>query len=283
MQVTQRLSETLEAIIANRIAKDTLKLPVMPSTALAALELIRDPTASVSRITAAIGNDPMLALQVIRAASSPALGGNGAVKTLGQAVVRLGVHRLKPLVIEICARRLFTSRDGRLAEAMTVVWEHSLAVALASRELATLAGADGEVAYLAGLLHDIGKSILGGLLLEVERELGESLSDASLALAVIQHSHRRVGVALATRWDLPAEVVAAIRDCGDYDSAERASIANFVRLANAFVKREGIYEDAVDPAEAQALLLVGRSLLGLDEDAVASACADLRDRLRAFA
>ena len=81
----------------------------------------------------------------------------------------------------------------------------------------------------------------------------------------VDRSHRKVGIALAEKWSLPIELVSAIRDCGDYDSANRAAPANFVRFANALAKREGLYPGRWT-RDNDALIMIGRSLLGVDDE-----------------
>jgi hypothetical protein len=85
-------------------------------------------------------------------------------------------------------------------------------------------------------------------------------------------------VALVEKWKLPEEIVACIRE-DEYDPENRSCIGNFVRFANAVVKLEGIYVGQVDPDEAQAMVLVGRSMLGMDEDVVSRVSGSLRERM----
>jgi hypothetical protein len=75
-------------------------------------------------------------------------------------------------------------------------------------------------------------------------------------------------------------VIKAIRDCGDYDAADRGCAANTVRFANAVAKREGLYVGPVDTDDNNALIMVGSSLLGFDEDFLKRVCAGLKDRMR---
>src|SRR5207248_4884013 len=96
----------------------------------------------------------------------------------------------------------------------------------------------------------------------------------------VQKCHRPIGMALATAWGLPDVVAATIRDCNEYDAADRVSAGNLVRFANAVVKREGIYVGGFDVEDVGALVLIGRSLLGLEEDVVARLARGLRERVR---
>jgi len=100
-------------------------------------------------------------------------------------------------------------------------------------------------------------------------------------LEVVNRAHRKVGVALADKWLLPDEAMKAIKECAEYDSAERHSPANFVRFANAVAKREGIYPGTPDIEDADATIMIGRSLLELNDEIVGKLTASLRERVAA--
>jgi HD-like signal output (HDOD) protein len=92
---------------------------------------------------------------------------------------------------------------------------------------------------------------------------------------VLQRFHRPAGVALAKKWMLPAPLVSAIEDATDYDSAERNSVANVVRFSNALAKQQDVYLGVYDADDADAMVMIGRSLLNLDDEAVQRATAGL--------
>jgi len=237
-----------------------------------------------------IEQDPLLAVRVVRLANCAAYGGAGALKSLEAAVARLGLAKLRMLLIEVSARQIFESRDPSIAKAACKLWEHSLAVALIARDLTAFAGRDDEVdaAYLCGLLHDVGKPIVAAMLLEAERQTAAAERGATWItsddwLRAVDRSHRPVGVALAQRWQLPDEVVAAIRECNEFDISRRHTPANYVRFANALAKREGYHVGAVDPDEVKALIMIGRSLLEVNDEILTNLTATLRERVNLHA
>jgi putative nucleotidyltransferase with HDIG domain len=189
-------------------------------------------------------------------------------------------------LLESSARKVFESRDQHIAEACRAVWEHSVAVALVTREVVTFSnGSDPELGYLAGLLHDVGKPVVAAMLLEAEKSvLGNKPMarwiQSSSWIQVIQRVHRRVGVELAERWQLPEAIRDAIRDCAEYDSANRESAANAVRFANALVKRAGIYAGEVATDDVEALIMIGRSLLQIDDGVTEKLTFGLRERVQ---
>jgi putative nucleotidyltransferase with HDIG domain len=278
----EKLAAELGKIVLARIASGRLTLPVMPEVANRCLAHLRDPKIQQRKITAEIEREPLLAASILRNALTASNAGAG-VKTLDQAISCLGLQKLKSLLVEFMARELFRSGDSRIQSATKQVWDHSIAVAVLARDIAALTGGvDSDTCYLAGLLHDIGKPIIVAMLLEAERRLGGDKAnwiDVRVWLRSVEQMHRQVGIALADEWKLPEDVVAVLRDCSEYDTANRGGPANIVRFANALAKREGFTAGPVDAADIDALIMVGRSMIGADDDVIARLVAGLPERV----
>jgi len=283
MALQDALATQIEQIVLKRIATDRLGLPPLPAVASRCLTLVRNPKVSLKQMAGALERDPMLVASMLRLANSAAYGGGG-IRSIETAVTRLGMQKVTSCLLETCARRLFESRDSRINAAAAELWQHSLAVALLARDLAAfLANGTPEVAYLAGLLHDVGKPIVAAHLLEAEKHLANGLHpwiNVEGWLDIVHSIHRPVGVALAEKWGLPDTVVAGIRDNGEFDMTERHSIANLIRFANALAKGEGIYRGPIDSDDVQAMIMLGRSVLEIDDDDLARVLSGLRDRVR---
>ena len=196
-------------------------------------------------------------------------------------------HLLRPIfdVNETAARQVTESRNKRIADSARAVWEHSLGVAILARDLAALAQAEApDAAFLAGLLHDVGKPLIAGMLLEVERQMGSGRNALDMSAEDWQRAvadcHRPIGEALAAKWALPRSVARCIKDVTEYDAADRGSPVNFVVFANALAKRCGLYPGHFDAEEVGALELIGRSMLGLQDDVVARLAGGLAERVR---
>ena len=278
-----RLGGELERIVLERIASNRLILPAMPTVPQRCLEILRDPDFNVRKLVKELEAEPVLALLVTRAANSASHGRGGASQALDQAVLRLGARPLKTLITEYAVHEIFDSSNRQIKEANRKVWEHSLVVALLARDIAALVGnVEPDACYLAGLLHDIGKPVLAAMLLEVDRKLGRSTPgwiDVSAWTQVVERYHRKVGTAVAGEWKLPEQIAAAIRDCSDYDSGDRQSIANVVRLANALAKREGYTTGPIDADDVEAMIMVGMSMLGGDNTVVQRLVTNIGSRL----
>jgi putative nucleotidyltransferase with HDIG domain len=283
--VEGRLASQMETIILTRLAADRLVVPALPAAALKCIRLLKDPEMSLKAAAAVIEQDPVLAAGLIHLSNSVALATVEPVKSVLAAVTKIGTSKLKTFLFEASANQLFESHDERIARSCRAVWEHSLAVAILAKDVVTLANAgDPDAAYLGGLLHDVGKPIVASLLLQAERTVTQQRAqggwiDSARWTRVIASAHRKVGMALAKRWELPDAVTKCIQSCDDYDVADRLSVVNAVRFANALAKREGLYLGEVDSSDNDALIMIGGSLLGLDRDIVERVTKSLQGRV----
>jgi putative nucleotidyltransferase with HDIG domain len=282
---TKKVGGKLREIIARRISQNRLAVPSMPAVAVRCIEQLRDQNAKFSELAATVEKDPLIASRLLRIVNSPAYGGREPITSVENAISRLGMKPFRVILIELAAREVFTSKNQRIRQAFRGIWEHCLAVGMLARDIAgKLPGAaDAEAAYLAGLFHDVGKPVVGALLLEAERSLIEELDEPfmtdTLWIKVVDDAHRDVGAALASQWTLPASVAKAIAGCEAYDGGGRGSCANVVRYANALTKRQGIYVGTIAAEEVEATIVEGRRVLGIDETTEAGLLAGLAERV----
>ena len=286
---TRKVGGKLREIIARRIAQNRLAVPSMPAVAVKCLELLRDQNAKFSELAAIVEKDPLITARLLRVVNSAVYGGREPITSIENAISRLGMKPFRVIMIELAAREVFVSKSQRIRQAFRGIWEHCLAVGMLARDVASrLPGAaDGETAYLAGLFHDVGKPVVGSLLLEAERSLIEELDEPfmtdTLWIKVVDDAHRDVGAALASQWNLPPAVIKAIAGFDAYEpGAGRASCTNLVRYANALTKRQGIYVGAVDAGEIAAIVSEGRRILNVDEGTESLLVAGLDERVQSI-
>lgn len=282
--VNEKLANQIEDLVLKRIASDSLCLPTMPAVALKCLELLRHPDFSFKEAAAILEQDPVLAARVLRTATSAAYVAGTKTPSLSDALARIGAKAAKTLLVDASAAKVFISRNVQIADATKRVWQHSVAVGGLARDISAITGGtDWDSAYLAGLLHDIGKPIVASILLEAERQIAELRNKPWIGsgewLAVIKRTHRKVGLALMEKWNLPPTVCSSIRDCSEYDSSNRASISNAVCFANALAKQSGIAPDDSDIDDAKALVMIGRSVLGVDDAVVNPLVVGLKSKI----
>jgi putative nucleotidyltransferase with HDIG domain len=274
------LRTKLSAMLLDKINSGKLVLPAMPMTATRVLECL-EANAHQERAAGLLEGDPVLALEVLRLANSASFAPRSRIDSISHAITLLGAARLRTLLVTASARQVFVSRNRTIRDMTSSLWTHSVAVAVGARQVAIRAAfQDKEAPYMAGLLHDVGKPVVAIHLLDLERSVSRSQQDQWIDpnewMSIVQDVHRPVGIAIAKAWNLSPEVCKAIEDCVEFDPVERNCASNAVRFANALAKREGVYPGAVDAEQVETVIMIGRSMLGLDDGAVEALAQTLR-------
>jgi HD-like signal output (HDOD) protein len=283
--------EQLKSIVLQRISDDDLILPPLPPVVTAARRVIQSGVFDPDAAARAIEADPLVAARLLRLAGSSAYAGNGPVIHLPGAVRRIGQRTLAAFVDEVAAETVFVSHDDGINEACRGYWEHLVATGMVARDLVMRLTGSGqekvaEAAYLAGLIHDIGKPVLASLLLDVERRVRkDNPSQGWLRTAdfveLVSSAHRTVGLLVAAKWEFPSIVRRAISDNQTFETDEPFSVPNVVRLANALCKSQGLAGGAVDRVREEQIIVTGANLLNVQPEILDEVCDDLRARVTA--
>jgi putative nucleotidyltransferase with HDIG domain len=222
---TPLLIATIEQAIAFRrlVAKPALRavvggdssLPAAPSTYTALTQLLARADASLSDIVAVVERDVALAARVAQLSSSAFFRVPSNVRGLSGYLSYLGVDIIKTLVLSVEIVEAFGAR-GPTPPGFSIdsVQRHAVAAAhIARRLVATRDHA--EDAFLAGLLHDVGKLVLAS---RVPKPFGEALARCretgcllhEAEREVLGVTHAEVGAYLLGIWGLPLDIVNAV-------------------------------------------------------------------------
>lgn len=212
-------------------------LEPLPAHVLEAMKLLEDLTSSAEAVAECIGRDPVLAARVLKLANSALYMRARRVATLRDAVVLVGFAAVRSILVTAVAYNAFAPGAPGYGLDRTKMWEHALAVATVARHVAQARELGAEAAFVAGLLHDIGKMALSQALqeqylkvLEVVRG-GADFVDAERA--VLGWDHAQVGAEAARRWNLPEILVQAIEYHHRPDELPGPSLADAVHVADA--------------------------------------------------
>jgi putative nucleotidyltransferase with HDIG domain len=180
-------------------------LPPFHPVAGKLLSLPEDAGFDVKRVVSIVGADPALASEILFVANSSLFGFPARIQALRHAVAVLGVDCIKQLAMTVAIRAL-AHGSGPFVRAS---WRHSVACAVIAERIAPEFGCSVELAYTAGLLHDIGRL---GFLRTYPQQIGPVLAgeydEAEQVIAaeraVMNASHAEAGAWLIEYWALPA-------------------------------------------------------------------------------
>jgi len=185
-------------------------MPSLPPAASKALRLLQQPRVDARRIARLAEDEPAWAAELRRLAATP-LWGLGSAGDVEEVCGRLGFRRGVQLVAASAVAPLLRAPLPGYDLAEGELWSHSLAVALATREILLERGLRPcEEAFTAGLLHDVGKLMIGPALETdpVPADAVELLVEDT-EIRAVGMSHTEAGAILLEHWGLPYWLVAA--------------------------------------------------------------------------
>jgi putative nucleotidyltransferase with HDIG domain len=192
----------------NSIIMTTRDLPAMPQVASKVLEMSADPHTSALQLQQIISDDQAMTARILKIANSAMYSCSRKVKTLTEAIVMLGFDSIRSLVVTSAARNLYNTRNASTGLKERLLWEHSIGVAFACRLLVQERfPALSEEAFLAGLMHDIGKLVLNLRVPEqfdqiVQLVYNDNLPFNSTEKEILGYDHAEVGAKLINKWNL---------------------------------------------------------------------------------
>ena len=202
--------------IIDEILEKVKQLPPLSNSAAELVKMADKDEISAGAMAAVIEKDPDLASQVLRVANSAAFHPVSPISSIQFAVSFLGNRTTMGIIMGFCLSGMYKKPlEGYLAPE-GALWRYSLATAIAARFLAKYARADisPELAYTAGLLHPIGKSVISEFLSISETEITELQNPeedfTSVERSTLGTDHCEIGKAIAQSWNLPEDICQVI-------------------------------------------------------------------------
>lgn len=189
------------------------ELPSLPEVVRHLMSTLKDERADVDTLARQINADPAIVARLLAAANSSAFGLSSRIDSARQAFLVLGVDRVTSIILATALIQRFDTQsrdfDARL------LWRHTLGVATCARALAEQTGFNPEIAFTAGLLHDIGQLLMFTAAPAAYAHCLALRKDDDVSIlvaetAVFGYDHAAAGAVLATAWNLPPEIAEAI-------------------------------------------------------------------------
>ncbi|WP_224960325.1 HDOD domain-containing protein [Geomonas subterranea] len=245
----------LSLTIRRLLTTQPIDLPVFHPIAVRILHLLQTPDFTMTQITDLANEDQSLAGQILKIANSPMYIGRVRTETIKEAVVRLGGQEIANLAMAASQASLHASDNKTINRFMQSLWLHSHACALGSRWLARRAGypQHGDQAYMAGLLHDIGKLYLLKALERLNQMgVAHAALEEDLLLEIFAELHVEQGCRLMEHWNMPKVYYNVVANHHDENFDTQDIVLTVVRLVNTACKMKGIgllHDPEIDLAE----------------------------------
>ncbi|MGA2401564.1 MAG: HDOD domain-containing protein [Syntrophobacteraceae bacterium] len=228
----EQLNEVIEELIP------------IPQIALKIIRMINDETSSFREVSREVTQDQVLSARIMRMCNSVSVNPGMKVDSIDKALLRIGEKNLMLLALSFSTQKFISHARRGYSLCKGGIFYHSVGTAGISGKLAECTGkANPDLAYTAGLLHDIGKVILDQYMHSAYplfyRQLqiqGNDLTAAEKTLFGITHTD--AGYLLACRWGMPELVSETILHHHEPDKANgNQSLAHMVYVADLISSR----------------------------------------------
>lgn len=200
---------------------EKLSIPSLPEVVLELDRMISESSCGTGEVGEVIERDPPLLARMLRIANSAYYGLQTTVMTGQHAAAVLGMDAIKNLLIQVTVMDAIPKTKRRPGFDPRVLWRHSVLTAhtarLLTQRLTCFGAPTPELAYLSGLLHDIGQFVLLDTLPDEflavwNEDSHDGAEQAELQARRLGMSHTDVGALVAQRWQLPMQATEAIRN-----------------------------------------------------------------------
>ena len=230
-----------------QITADIHRLESLPAVVVEALDQLSRPDVNLRQVSEVISQDAVITARMMSIANSVYYRRGAAVHRLSDALVRLGIAMVKEVLLTASVIGIMDHGLSAYKLDRGQMFRHSLATAIGARILAQRINYPyREEAYIAGLLHDIGKLVFDRYLKERYTEVIEytAVHEVSFVEAesrVLGYDHAQIGGLVIASWDLPARFVEAVATHHNPSGArDFPELAYIVHLANAFTLSLGL-------------------------------------------
>lgn len=212
-----------------------IDLPSLPALLMEALQYTAD-NQSLTDFADKIAQDPPMVIRILRVANSPFYGMSREISSLRQAIVLLGLNRVRDMLLGVCFSKMLPVRHKDFDYPLFL--HHSMAVADCARQLAIYTGMGQDIAFTAGLLHDIGLLVIVLLFPDdFSRIINEPRPNrVETERRILGFDHMEIGGKVARYWNLPVVIQEAIEQHETPPACDSTkSLALLVYAANLLV------------------------------------------------
>lgn len=182
------------------------RLPAMPQILVKLMEYCQTEDIGIAELADLIAKDAAMTAKILRVANTSGYHRRTQLVSLEQSLMTIGIDMVKTLLISESVFQIFDNISPASGGDLRGFWKHSLTTAVTARLIAERMGdVSVEEAYLAGLLHDVGRL---ALLAIVPKEYALSFfapdddNLCALELRTLQMTHAEVGACLIEHWKL---------------------------------------------------------------------------------
>ncbi len=195
----------MNSISINQITENVKNLPTLPAIVMELLNEIDNEALDTHLLAQKVSNDLALTATTLRYANSAYYSTLIKVTTIQQAISLMGLATVKKIITMAALAGCFPENNCR-GFSHKAFWRHSNAVAIAAKLIARRLNFNVDIAFTAGLLHDLGSLVLVTQYPEqyasaIDYRKVQHVSQLEAERKILGIDHAAVGEALATEWN----------------------------------------------------------------------------------
>jgi HD-like signal output (HDOD) protein len=206
----QNLVDDYSQLLVRTIESSEYQPPILPEIAVTLTRLVNQPDVSIDTVEKTVSEDPTIAARVVSVANSVFYCRGTPAKTLRTAVMRLGVQEVRDVAFQVVAKTTIFRVPGFQAPMRELLEAAQVSGLLAKKVCETLKFGT-ETAYLSGLLHDMGKAVILGILGSAIRDAPPGSAEFLALEQTIEQRHAPIGAWVCEKWGLSPDMCETIK------------------------------------------------------------------------
>jgi putative nucleotidyltransferase with HDIG domain len=239
--------DTEKNILYSSILGKITELMPLPNTIQKIASLTKNPETPLKTISRELESDQAMVSKVLKLANSSFYGFSKQVRTISHAVVCLGYNSIRQMVLTAHSFSILDKELKSYYLEKGEMFNHSFAVALASRIIASkISYPNPEEVYLMGLLHDIGKVVINQYAPKEFENVILLYNKGDITFCEAEHEvlgfdHGEIGSAVCHKWNLSDDIIETIKIHHNPEIASEFNLAvHIVHIANSIISMLGI-------------------------------------------
>lgn len=189
-------------------------LKVLPFVARKALDILNNENCSIDDLSDVIEKDQTISARILKISNSALYGLRMQVTSLQHALLILGFKTLRSIVLTATTRSLYK----KFGMTEKIIWDHSVGAAIGAKLISRSFGSDVmDVAFVGGLMHDLGKVIMNNETPEAYSEVmmkmyNEGIDSLAAERDVYGYDHTDVGAGVTGKWKFADPLVKVLKE-----------------------------------------------------------------------
>ncbi len=257
----------LSTLTPEKVVNMVGELSVLPQVASRVLSLLSKDDATAADLEREISLDQVMTARILGVANSSYFMGNSEIKTVRDAIVRLGFRTIRSWTLVAASRAVILG--GRKSEVLNSIWEKSVSTAIACQVAADTSGlCNREVAFTGGLMQNLGQLVLARALPDQYKKIFESANKQGEPVHAIEKAtfgfdHGDLGGCLIDRWHLNPELAGAVKLHHAGYEEEVPELARLIALGEELAE---VRENTLEVVEVKHAISKNAKILNIDVD-----------------